>query len=800
MGFGKKNTEHYSIKCKLEGLLQFKEWKPIIQKRVDIVNKIWVEAYFLFNLYIFHYLEKNKCPSFNDTTICRCVLFVLGIKNKIRKDNDDEYKNIDYVYTNIYLKIGDPNISQYSKLKSIVRPFEFLSQQMLVNIHNHIKLNFGKFQKKYLKTKVFNRLIDIKLKKNIMYAVLGCVQYHINNDVTTITVRSRLINKHKDLKLIIPIIQDIILEEKENVPKSIRGNTTYKNLKLNYKDVIPYFQKMVKYLEDNEKKRFSILPQINFGYTYIKFDSRLLSVIFDEWIDNLKFEIDELGEKQVISKYDIWFDVKKVGIKSFEENYKLHYKRCFNLDKFQLHNKNGEYDNPISIATNGYTACVLFERNIPKDDSIIETNNTKDKHSTKINLDTYFNKSNNKDKLFKKGLFDADNCKASEEFLNKFNKTSIDPNNDAMLYCYDESGKVINITKGFYLEKSHIKQNANRMKRYIKQYKMDILYQEMSKIGHKSTASNIKYIEFIKKYRSNRDKIWRFYSRPKILRLEFDTYIHKKKTINKIVRRIVPKKNKHRKYKNYKNKNIDNAKYKENINKPHMVFFGKGNGSTTISNLKNSGPKGPIKTIAKKLSNFCPTILTDEYCTSQVCSVCGEKHLEYPIMKHIKTIRVIDKKTGKRKKKLVISERKSHRLCCCDSNNHPSNKTMDSHKIWWNRDYNSSRDILKVGQSKLLGKRLGIFSRRKKEDYNNDSICFSLERQDTEKGIQIMEVVNTAEMEVSRKTKIQVEKSTIESNEKQLTKSKNKTVNTQLKIKISKTAIKKIANKGINIV
>ena len=231
-----------------------------------------------------------------------------------------------------------------------------------------------------------------------------------------------------------------------------------------------------------------------------------------------------------------------------------------------------------------------------------------------------------------------------------------------------------------------------------------------------------------------------------------------------------------------------------------MVFFGKGNGTTTISNLKNSKPKGPIKTIAKELSNYCPTILTDEYCTSQVCSVCGEKHLEYPIMKHIKTMRVKDKKTGKRKKKLVISERKSHRLCYCDSNNHPSNKTTDSHKIWWNRDYNSSRDILKVGQSKLLGKRLGIFSRRKKEDYNNDSICFSLERQDTEKGIQIMEVVNTAEMEVSRKTKIQVNKSTIESNDKQLTKSKNKTVNTQLKIKISKTTIKKIATKGINIV
>jgi hypothetical protein len=48
----KKNVEYKSIKCKLKSVLKHDEWLPLIKKRVDIVNRIWLEAYNLFNLYI----------------------------------------------------------------------------------------------------------------------------------------------------------------------------------------------------------------------------------------------------------------------------------------------------------------------------------------------------------------------------------------------------------------------------------------------------------------------------------------------------------------------------------------------------------------------------------------------------------------------------------------------------------------------------------------------------------------------------------------------------------------------------
>ena len=50
-------------------------------------------------------------------------------------------------------------------------------------------------------------------------------------------------------------------------------------------------------------------------------------------------------------------------------------------------------------------------------------------------------------------------------------------------------------------------------------------------------------------------------------------------------------------------------KYDKIIEKPTLIAFGKGNGKTTITNLKKTGPKGPIKTLAKELSKLTTVIL-----------------------------------------------------------------------------------------------------------------------------------------------------------------------------------------------
>jgi len=496
-----------------------------------------------------------------------------------------------------------------------------------------------------------------------------------------------------------------------------------------------------------------------------------------------------------------------VGIKYFEENYKEYYKKCFNLNKFNLKNKIGGYDNPISITTNGYTVCILFERKLPEVNIFTEIKKSADKV---INLDTYFKNSKGNDKLFKRGLFDADQCRASTKFLEKFNKTAIDPNNEDMLVCYDESGKMIKVTKGYYLEESHIHMNTKKMKTYIKSYQMDNLYRKLSEIGYKGTTSKLIYIKFIKLYRENHNKIWSFYSQTKILNLEFDTYVNKRKAIHNIARKIVPKRGKLRKYKNYKNKHIDDKIYNENKKKPQMIFFGKGNGSTTISNLRNSSPKGPIKSVAKELSQLCILVLTDEYNTSKISSINKEREVNYPIIKQEKTRRIKDPKTGKRKKIKVTIERKSHRLCYSESNTNLSEEKTDLHKIWLNRDYNSARNIFHVATCKLTGKRLGIFSRKKKsENYNDSQICFSLEKLDSEIGFQSKiktqtnELRETQEQILKPKVKKQsrdnilIGKSNKKSNEKI---AKNETSPSRAIIKISKKVINKLKKDNVHII
>ena len=67
---------------------------------------------------------------------------------------------------NIYCKLGNNNLSEFKDIKSITRPFEYLSRQIVVNIKNHISMNFWNFQKRYIKDKILSKLTDMKLKKN----------------------------------------------------------------------------------------------------------------------------------------------------------------------------------------------------------------------------------------------------------------------------------------------------------------------------------------------------------------------------------------------------------------------------------------------------------------------------------------------------------------------------------------------------------------------------------------------------------------------------------------------------------
>ena len=164
--------------------------------------------------------------------------------------------------------------------------------------------------------------------------------------------------------------------------------------------------------------------------------------------------------------------------------------------------------------------------------------------------------------------------------------------------------------------------------------------------------------------------------------------------------------------------------------------------------------------VAKELARKSIVILTDEYNTSQACSCCKKNKVIHPRIKYKKIKKIKVENKSQRKRVVVEEERELYKLCCCNCNDNPLEKLMDSHKVW-NRDYNSSRNILHVGISKLQNKRLGIFKRSIKED---PQICFSLEKQDAENRIQTKEI--------SLKTKMPEKKNQPKKNQKEINQKK----------------------------
>jgi hypothetical protein len=269
---------------------------------------------------------------------------------------------------------------------------------------------------------------------------------------------------------------------------------------------------------------------------------------------------------------------------------------------------------------------------------------------------------NHTNRLHRRGLFDISKSRCDEDYLDNYHKISIDPNNDSMIYGVSETGKVLEFTKGYYNDISKINVVKQRMKRYIKKDNMANIYQKMSSNGYK-TIKEETYLEYARVILDNWNQIWDFYGQQKILNMKLTRFIESKKAIHKICRKIVKK----RKYRtNLKFKTTKNPYEMTNINdilkKPILIFFGKGNGSISISNLKGKDSHGPIKKIAYELSKLCPVILSDEYRTSQLCNLCQDYIVDHPSMKQLKiNLQKIDRDkiilTGDEKKSVENKEK-----------------------------------------------------------------------------------------------------------------------------------------------
>ena len=128
--------------------------------------------------------------------------------------------------------------------------------------------------------------------------------YNINNKLDNITIRSKHLKKIENIIDFIPTLDKLINRLKEEKPLSIRDNISSYVLKINYGDVLQYYYNMIKYLEISDKKRFQLLPQLSLKLSYVKFDSRMISTIYE------KYNSDGI-------------------IKNFEKHYEEYYKKCF---------------------------------------------------------------------------------------------------------------------------------------------------------------------------------------------------------------------------------------------------------------------------------------------------------------------------------------------------------------------------------------------------------------------------------------------------------------------------------------
>lgn len=668
------NYEYACIKTSFKEIIKNDKLLIIINQKVIDINKIIFVMMYLFNLYIMNLLEDNQTNDekydFNKDTIVRCFRILY---NKTFRKKDNEIGIIQKTYEKHKKFIDSFNFPK--NVEGCNYPIEAFCSTFYTNVLNHIKRNFTKFMGRYLFMKVNILLDKFKLSKISQRILTKYLQKVIINDTD---FNFQLNEKVKDKNLIdnhdkiCELLTDLSTKEKLKFPKTLIGNLTDENLIKNKWYCLKYY----KYILDNipdDKKKFSLLPQLDFGLNYIRFGSRFLSQIYNEWKD------------------------EDISIKVFEKDYRKYYNEMFNFGKFKntpYYKANGGNNIPISILTNGCSIISVFEllKKVKKE------NNIQDQNKNKIDLSKV-----------KKGLFEDYDCTANEKWLDEQNLIGIDPNLKDMIVSMTDTGRKKVISRNHYNEISHINRNKKEKDKLINRFGMKEIYDKLSKETYK-TASSEKYIRYLTIIHDNFDTIFDFYSQKCVLKLEFDSYIHKQKAVINIAKRILRTRQRKRVRKRKKKQNYDYGTpestneyfnqelYNEKKNKVQVVFFGNGNGTQTIQNIKNSAPKGPIKRIMKEIAKRTICISTVEYNTTKKSNCCLTD------MKHPKTIHYKnDKKTGE----LIIESRESHRLCCCKGKNN------ECHKLW-NRDCNSSLCILKAGRGRVIGKPIAVFERSEK--------------------------------------------------------------------------------------
>ena len=614
-------SEHVSvIKCKLNTIInncKDNKLHTIIKDHVFKANKIILEGIYLFNIYLLHIIEKNIMMPITTTTIRRCMRHLLTNASKSRSTgNADEDKLIADVKEQYFDFLTDGREHDFlCNENGLMKPLEATCDAYLTNIKLHIRLNFKKYQRRYIMCKLTKYIESLSIDEclNDSKFLLYAIQQHINGNIKYSYKTDKRINRYN--KLFEELKIDNFIKQETKILKD------YINLDIESGDEISsvsdteifnylrYFSVMLKELTVNNIRRFSLIPHFVPKIRYIRFEARPLCEIYNKWTN------------------------KTINVTDFEKKFQMYLNEMFAINK-QFKKRLKKYPTIRSISTDGYSVSIGFQktkeiRYLPKAKKSsnelsnkpkpIKKSYTKTKKGVALlNLETVYLKLPKNTGM----IFDANELKTTEDFLNKFNIAGADPGNMVMLDVSLENGLHFTIHKNYYNDVANITRNKQLLDAETEKKKMNEIYSDMSLETIKTTSIN-EYMKYVKIVRKNWDRIWDFCTSPKIISLKFDSYVNKDKAISRIAKEIIMSVKDESKVYPRHSKYFNKQKYDEDKNKPLLLAIGTGNGNMTISNTKNSTPKGPIKKLVKELSKYCIVILVPENNTSQLCCECG---------------------------------------------------------------------------------------------------------------------------------------------------------------------------------
>ena len=694
------------IKCKLYNLIRGNNIEKrflhtLLLNRIHKSNKIILEGIYLFNIYVLYLLSINKHMEINSTTIRRCMRHLITNSNDSRNTgNDKEDELIKHVKnTHFNFSVEGRENDFKSNEKSFMKPLEATADEYLINIKVNIQRNFKIYQRRYIMNKLekYNK----NMSENDIEFITYCVQQKINGNIdysyTVKERKERYLELETEYKLNDFItIEQKILEDNINQNKNDKDNdkikiditnelssNCVKNNNIYY--YLKYFSSMLNEISSGgntkiEVKRFTILPHFKPKIRYIHFESRPLCGIYNKW-------------KNV-----------NINIKIFESNFKFYLNNMFTInEKYKKILR--KYNTIRSISTDGYCVSIGFEK-------MKKQLKKERKENVKINkelldLEDEYNKITT-EKKNNELIFEAENIKTTDMFLNKFNIGGVDPGNQIMLDITMESGLHISVHKNYYNELSHIKRNKELLDKEEKRLKINEIYTKMSE-GNTKTTQIIEYMKYVEMVRENWNELWKHSQSTIVKSLKFNSYVYKDKAIARITKETLLKlKNKGNVYPRHR-KYFNEEKYNEDNKKPILLCMGKGNGSITITNTKNSSPKGPIKKIVKELSKRCVVILTPEQNTSQLCSKCDNQLKEVNVFKipkkdkdDVKLISVKNKKSNIRNKKNEINKLKMEIKNKCKIK---TEKNIKKQKIIIIKD---DKKAIKIKKEEIKNKEKGI--------------------------------------------------------------------------------------------